>query len=209
VVDVSRNAEPAQTGPLVRVGRQPLHRITGELLGRDLIFGLEPSWADLETDGMDPVSRSIQATFTEFSVPDLAGDGEAMVGLPRRFVLGDTPMPFPASTAMVRTALGLDGAPADVAALALLVGEGHPIVLDGYAGASASQAALELSRWVLVDVGTLSWNTVQQAVALTRAAGPAASTSASRRSTAVSRSRGWVRAGCSRNNSRPCSCSVS
>lgn len=166
---VAAGTAPAAAALSVRLRRLPLHTPKDEPAGQDLeVTGLASAApaghpadhpaghpadpADQPADPIGALTRGLTTLLVEYPVTELAGEGLAVVALTPQVVTGGLPVPFDPGAAVIRTGVGAQGHPAELAALTALADAGHPLALDGITGSAAARPALSLVRYAVVDV---------------------------------------------------------
>ena len=137
----------------VHVGQQAIVDASGEAHGYGLLF--RPSAGATAAgafDGDAAIAHVLVATFLEFGLQDLVGDRLAFVNVPRAFLVGDLPLPFPAGQVVLEV---LEDVAADAqvfAGIAELSAAGHPIALDDVTAERDRGDLLHLADYVKIDL---------------------------------------------------------
>lgn len=137
----------------VHVGQQVIVDRAGRSVGCELLFRAfgGAAGADVQ-DGDLATAQVLVATFLEFGLERLVGDGLAFVNLPRAFLVGDLPLPFPPGQVVLEV---LEDVPADpdvLEGIARLVRQGHRIALDDVTAERSREELLHLAHFVKIDL---------------------------------------------------------
>jgi EAL and modified HD-GYP domain-containing signal transduction protein len=149
---------------LVHVGRQPILDAEGRLYGYELLFRGTADATASHTSGNGAradaaTTATILSAFSEFG-SQLLGGRLGFVNLTRAFIVGDLPVPFPPSSAVLEV---LETVPIDDAVIegaSRRVAEGHRLALDDFVWTPDAVPLLELADIVKLDVLDPTWDEV-------------------------------------------------
>ena len=157
-------AVPATSPALVHVGRQPILDASGALYGYELLFRGTAMATVADTPGAGEgayaaTTATILSAFSEFG-SQLLGGRLGFVNLTRAFMIGDLPVPFPPSSAVLEVleTIEIDGALIEGARRR--VAEGHRLALDDFVWSDSARPLLELADIVKLDVLESTWDEV-------------------------------------------------
>ena len=153
---------------LVHVGRQPIIDGDGRLYGYELLFrGAAQATASHTPEtgsGADAATTAtILSAFSEFGSQLLAGR-LGFVNLTRAFLVGELPVPFPPSAAVLEVLESIVIDDEVVAGARQRIAEGHRLALDDFVWHEAAGPLLELADIVKLDVLEPSWDEVLETV---------------------------------------------
>ncbi len=137
----------------VHVGHQAVVDVSGQPVGYELLFRASGDAAGADVrDGDRATAQVLVSTFLDFGLQGLVGDRLAFVNLPRTFLVGDLPLPFPTGQVVLEV---LEHVPADphvVAGVAGLRKQGHLIALDDVTAERSREDLLHLADYVKIDL---------------------------------------------------------
>jgi EAL and modified HD-GYP domain-containing signal transduction protein len=168
---MARTVAAIVTSPaLVHVGRQPILDATGALYGYELLFrGTATATMANTPDGGEGADAATTATilsaFSEFG-SQLLGGRLGFVNLTRAFMVGDLPVPFPPSAAVLEVLETIEIDDAVIEGARRRVAEGHRLAMDDFVWSESARPLLELADIVKLDVLEPSWDEVLETVAL-------------------------------------------
>lgn len=137
----------------VHVGQQVIVDARGATVAYELLFRAAADRADADVeDGDAATAQVLVATFLEFGLHGLVGDRTAFVNLPRAFLVGDLPLPFPPGQVVLEVLEDVPADPEVVAGVAALVRAGHAIALDDVTADKGREELLHLARYVKIDL---------------------------------------------------------
>jgi c-di-GMP-related signal transduction protein len=141
---------------MVHVGRQAVYDRGGAVMGYELLFrageNATTAGESMLRLGTQATSQVIVNTFTEFGLDRLVGNRLAFINLTRDFLVGDLPVPFSPSDAVLEV---LESVPVDeqvVAGVSKLAAQGYAIALDDFVWGSGHERLLGLASYVKLDV---------------------------------------------------------
>jgi c-di-GMP-related signal transduction protein len=138
----------------VHVGRQPIYDRGLRVVGYELLFRAHAeARSALDRYSDDTATAQVLVnTFAEFGIASLVDRKLAFVNVPRRFLVGEMPIPFAPGAAVLEI---LENVPTDAEVLAgarSLVQAGHILALDDFIGEPEREPLLDLAAYVKVDV---------------------------------------------------------
>ena len=130
----------------VHVGQQVIVDATGGVVAYELLFRAERELGDARvSDGDAATAQVLVATFLDFGLHELVGDHLAFVNLPRAFLVGELPLPFPAGRVVLEVLEDVPADPEVVAGITALRSAGHLIALDDVTAAAPREERLHLA----------------------------------------------------------------
>lgn len=137
----------------VHVGQQVIVDATGGVVAYELLFRAERELGDARvSDGDAATAQVLVATFLDFGLHELVGDHLAFVNLPRAFLVGELPLPFPAGRVVLEVLEDVPADPEVVAGVTALRSAGHLIALDDVTAAAPREELLHLAHFVKIDL---------------------------------------------------------
>src|SRR5450755_4730897 len=164
----SRAVATAYRPALVHVGRQPILTATGSLYGYELLFRATAQATAATVGGVNATpdaatTATILSAFSEFG-SQLLGGRLGFVNLTRAFIVGDLPVPFPPSAAVLEVLETVRIDDDVIKGARARVAEGHRLALDDFVWSDGAPALLELADIVKFDVLEPSWEEVLDTV---------------------------------------------
>jgi c-di-GMP-related signal transduction protein len=150
----------ARSSSAVRIVRFPVHQVTGEMAGYELIFRGATDGAGVENENV--TTSAILSAFSEFDGRDLLGRHDGFIQLTRPFLIGELPLPVaPESSVLEVPARGglteelLQG-------VSDLAGAGFRIALRNITWQDITQSdqaepLMELADVIALDVHSAPW----------------------------------------------------
>ncbi len=147
----------------MHVARQPVYDAAGTLFGYELLF--RPSRDATESlvspdDGDAATTSTILTALSEFQPADLLGGRPGFINLTRTFLVGDLPVPFDPSVAVLEVLESVQPDPEVIAGARELAESGYRLALDDFVWTPASAPLLEIADIVKVDILNLPWEQV-------------------------------------------------
>jgi len=137
----------------VHVGQQAIVDAAGTPVAYELLFRSAAGATSARVqDGDQSTAQVLVATFLEFGLRDLVGDLPAFVNVPRAFLVGDLPLPFPPGQVVLEV---LEDVTADedvVAGIERLVEQGYRFALDDVTARDGREGLLHLAQYVKIDL---------------------------------------------------------
>jgi EAL and modified HD-GYP domain-containing signal transduction protein len=144
--------EPRDTGAsLVHLGRQAIYDRAGDVVAYELLFRDAAGATQTSRRSAQATSRVIVAAFTEFGLDQLVGQRACFVNVTREFLVGELPVPFDSSQAVLEIIETVDVDDAVVEGVTELISRGFTIALDDYTPGSHDRL-LPLTTFVKVDL---------------------------------------------------------
>lgn len=144
-----RRAAPAFT----HVGQQPIVDLSGRPIGHELLFRATGDAAGAAvSDGDAATAEVLISTFLDFGLSSLVGDGLAFVNMPRAFLVGDLPLPFPPGRVVLEVLEDVPVDPEVLSGVARLRAQGHAIALDDVTAQRNRAELLHLADFVKIDL---------------------------------------------------------
>jgi EAL and modified HD-GYP domain-containing signal transduction protein len=156
----------------VHVARQPILDGDGRLYGYELLFRgrAEATVANAPRGGYDAdaaTTATILSAFSEFG-SQLLGGRLGFVNLTRAFMVGQLPVPFPPTVAVLEVLETITIDDAVIEGARRRVSEGHRLAMDDFVWRPEMGPILELAEIVKIDVLALGWDEVVETMARCR-----------------------------------------
>lgn len=137
----------------VHVGQQAIVDAAGSPVAYELLFrsAADATSARVE-DGDQSTAQVLVATFLEFGLRDLVGDLPAFVNVPRAFLVGDLPLPFPPGQVVLEVLEDVTADDEVVAGVERLVAQGYRFALDDVTARDGREQLLDLAQYVKIDL---------------------------------------------------------
>lgn len=137
----------------VHVGQQAIVDAGGSPVAYELLFrsAADATSARVE-DGDQSTAQVLVATFLEFGLRDLVGDLPAFVNVPRAFLVGDLPLPFPPGQVVLEVLEDVTADDEVVAGVERLVAQGYRFALDDVTARDGREQLLDLAQYVKIDL---------------------------------------------------------
>jgi EAL and modified HD-GYP domain-containing signal transduction protein len=137
----------------VHVGHQAVVDASGHPVGYELLFRASGDAASAAvSDGDRATAQVLVTTFLDFGLHGLVGDRLAFVNLPRAFLVGELPLPFPAGQVVLEVLEHVTADAEVVAGVARLREQGHLIALDDVTAERSREDLLHLADYVKIDL---------------------------------------------------------
>lgn len=137
----------------VHIGHQAVVDVSGQPIGYELLFRASGQAISAEVlDGDRATAQVLVSTFLDFGLEGLVGDRLAFVNLPRAFLVGDLPLPFPPGQVVLEVLEHVPADPEVVAGVARLREQGHLIALDDVTAERSREDLLHLAHYVKIDL---------------------------------------------------------
>jgi EAL and modified HD-GYP domain-containing signal transduction protein len=137
----------------VHVGQQVIVDAKGRPHGYELLFRSSAGAAGAGSfDGDAATAQVLVATFLEFGLQDLVGDRLAFINVPRAFLVGQLPLPFPPGQVVLEVLEDVDPDAEVLAGIEQLSAAGHLIALDDVTAERDRGELLHLADYVKVDL---------------------------------------------------------
>ena len=137
----------------VHVGRQAIVDAAGTPAAYELLFRSAADAASAQVENGDQsTAQVLVTTFLEFGLHDVVGALPAFVNVPRAFLVGELPLPFPPGQVVLEV---LEDVPADedvVAGVERLVEQGYRFALDDVTARDCREELLPLAQYVKIDL---------------------------------------------------------
>jgi len=153
----------------IYIGRQPIYDRKLELFAYELLYranNVRNSAGDINHD--HATTQVVLNAFLEFGLEQLVGQNLAFINLPRSFVVGDMPMPFPKEHVVLEILEDIKVDDNFLNAVRQLHGKGYQIALDDFTYHPHLRPLLEASKIVKIDFLALSRAEIQEHVAALR-----------------------------------------
>jgi c-di-GMP-related signal transduction protein len=152
--------------PRRRVARQLVRAENGDVVGYELLFGVDQDGAPEQIDLRR--SQAITAAFAHLAQQHLGARRALFVNATRAFLTGALPVPFSAQNAVLEV---LDDVEVDdqvLAGVTALRERGYRVAVDGWAQGPAIEALLAIADFVRVDVRQVEPGSLVELVAYVR-----------------------------------------
>jgi EAL and modified HD-GYP domain-containing signal transduction protein len=143
---------PADASPLIHVGRQPIYDRSGDVIAYELLFRDAAEAVTASRRSAQATSRVIVSAFTEFGLDHLAGSKACFINVTREFLVGELPVPFDSSQAVLEVVETVRVDDDVVAGVAALVERGFTIALDDFEWGSSAERLLDRATYVKLDM---------------------------------------------------------
>ena len=150
----------------IYIGRQPIFNRQLELIAYELLYRASTTRnAAGIVDHDHATTQVVINAFLDFGLEQLIGDKRAFVNLPRSFIMGDNPLPFPHDRVVLEILEGMQVDEAFLNAVRKLRAEGYEIALDDFIYHPDLQPLIGLSKIVKIDFVALSRDEIREHVA--------------------------------------------
>jgi c-di-GMP-related signal transduction protein len=147
-------SQPAERRPLIHVGRQPIYDRAGDVFAYELLFRDAAHAVAASHRNAHATSRVIVSAFTEFGLQQLAGSKACFINVTREFLIGELPIPFDSSQAVLEIIETVDVDGVVIDGVRDLIARGFTIALDDFIwGASSEQLETEEQLRQAFDLG--------------------------------------------------------
>jgi c-di-GMP phosphodiesterase len=136
----------------VHLGRQPVFDADLTVVGYELLFRSAGSTTAQISDPEQATADVVVKTFTDFGLETVVGSKLAFVNLPRGFLTGSKPLPFPPQGVVLEV---LEDVVADrpvLEGMRALRAAGYRFALDDFVWSDATEPLIELCDYVKIDV---------------------------------------------------------
>jgi c-di-GMP-related signal transduction protein len=158
-------SQPAERRPLIHVGRQPIYDRAGDVFAYELLFRDAAHAVAASHRNAHATSRVIVSAFTEFGLQQLAGSKACFINVTREFLIGELPIPFDSSQAVLEIIETVDVDDVVIDGVRDLIARGFTIALDDFIWGASSEQLLDLATYVkidMADVQTATWAEIVQ-----------------------------------------------
>jgi EAL and modified HD-GYP domain-containing signal transduction protein len=155
---------PADSRPLIHVGRQPIYDRSGDVIAYELLFRDAAEAVVASRRSAQATSRVIVSAFTEFGLDQLAGSKACFINVTREFLVGELPVPFDSSQAVLEVVETVHVDDEVIKGVAELVGRGFTIALDDFEWGSTAERLLDRATYVKLDMLEVEVEHVREAV---------------------------------------------
>ncbi|MEV6636539.1 HDOD domain-containing protein [Actinoplanes sp. NPDC051470] len=137
---------------LVHVGRQPIFDAAGTVVAFELLFRGSVDAVQAGRQDTYATSQVIINAFTEFGLPEVAGDKLCFINLTTEFLTGELTLPFGPEQVVLEVLETVTVDDAVIAGITALVEAGYRIALDDFVFGSAHERLLPLASYVKLDL---------------------------------------------------------
>ncbi|MBN1171024.1 MAG: HDOD domain-containing protein, partial [Micromonosporaceae bacterium] len=155
---------------MVRVARQPVYDLDGQIVGYELLFRDSNGAVSAIRRDARATSQVMVNAFTDLSLGDLLGGQLCFLNVTREFLVGDLPVPVAPDHLVLEVLGSVDLADQEVAdGIRRLADQGYAIALDGAAWGPSCPAVLPLVSYIKLDVTTTDRETARTIAAASTA----------------------------------------
>ena len=137
---------------LVHVGRQPIFDAAGTVVAFELLFRGSVDAVEAGRQDTYATSRVIINAFTEFGLPEVAGDKLCFINLTTEFLTGELTLPFGPEQVVLEVLETVTVDDDVIAGITALAEAGYRIALDDFVFGSAHEDLLPLASYVKLDL---------------------------------------------------------
>jgi len=153
----------------IYIGRQPIYDRNLDLFAYELLYRPNNKLNAAGVIDHDlATSQVLLNAFLEFGLERLVGKKRAFINLPRSFVVGDLPLPFPKEQVVLEILEDIEPDAVVIEAVRRLSAEGYEIALDDFIYHSNLRPLISASKIIKIDIINLPRGTVRDHVALLR-----------------------------------------
>ena len=153
----------------IYIGRQPIFNQKMELVAYELLYranSTRNAAGDIDHD--HATTQVVINAFLDFGLEQLVGEKRAFINLPRSFIVGDKPLPFPKERVVLEILEGMKIDEAFLNAVRKLRAEGYELALDDFIYHPNLRALVSLSKIVKIDFVALPRDQIQEHVTALR-----------------------------------------
>ena len=150
----------------IYIGRQPIFNRNLDLFAYELLYRAnneQNAAGGIEHD--HATTRVMINTFLDFGLEQVAGKKPVFINLPRSFIVGDNPLPFPKERVVLEILEGIEIDEPFLNALRKLRADGYKIALDDFIYHPDLRPLVALSKIVKIDFRVLSRERIREHVA--------------------------------------------
>jgi len=150
----------------IYIGRQPIFDRNLDLFAYELLYRANQvrNAADI-VDHDHATTQVVINAFLDFGLEELVGNKLAFINLPRNFIIGDKPVPFPKERVILEILEGIDVDDDFLNAVRKLRAAGYEIALDDFIYHPDLRPLVKLSKIVKIDFMALARNEIEEHVA--------------------------------------------
>ncbi len=150
----------------VFIGRQPIYDRNLELYAYELLFRRNDT-ANLAGDLDDDLATAqvVINAFLEFGLDQIVGQHPAFINLPRKFIVGDIPLPFSKDQVVLEILEDVEVDHQVITAVKKLRADGYTVALDDFVYHSSLRPLVETSQIVKMDLLALPRGAIREHVA--------------------------------------------
>jgi c-di-GMP-related signal transduction protein len=137
---------------LVHVGRQPIFDRSGQVVAYELLFRGSMDAVEAGRQDTYATSQVIINAFTEFGLPEVAGDRLCFINLTSEFLTGELSLPFGPEQVVLEILETVEITDEVIAAITALTEAGYRIALDDFVWGSGHERLLALASYVKLDL---------------------------------------------------------
>jgi len=155
----------------IYIGRQPIFNRKLELIAYELLYRANNTRNAAEVVDHDHATTQVVINaFLNFGLEQIVGEKRAFINLPRSFITGDKPLPFPKERVVLEILEGMKIDETFLNAVRKLRADGYEIALDDFVYHTDLHPLVTLSKIVKIDFVALSRDEIQSHVAVLREA---------------------------------------
>ncbi|WP_327001936.1 HDOD domain-containing protein [Dactylosporangium sp. NBC_01737] len=137
---------------VVHVGRQPIYDRDGAVVAHELLFRAGATASTASRRDAHATARVLVAAFTEFGLDEVAGGRVCFINLTRDFLIGQLPLPFDCSQAVLEVLETTDVDEEVLAGVTALHEQGYTIALDDFVFGTSHERLLDVATYVKIDM---------------------------------------------------------
>lgn len=137
---------------MVHVGRQPIYDRDGAVVAHELLFRAGATASTASRRDAHATARVLVAAFTEFGLDEVAGGRVCFINLTRDFLIGQLPLPFDCSQAVLEVLETTDVDEEVLAGVTALHEQGYTIALDDFVFGTSHERLLDVATYVKIDM---------------------------------------------------------
>ena len=150
----------------IYIGRQPIFNRNMDLFGYELLYranNIQNAAGDIDHE--HATTTVMINAFLEFGLENLVGQKPVFINLPRSFIVGDIPLPFPKDRVVLEILEGIEVDEPFLNSVRQLRAEGYNIALDDFIYHPDLRSLVTLSKIVKIDFLVLSRDKIKEHVA--------------------------------------------
>lgn len=153
----------------IYIGRQPIFNRNLDLFAYELLYRANNVQNAADVIDHDHATTQVMINaFLDFGLEQLVGEKPAFINLPRSFIVGDKPLPFPKERVVLEILEDIEIDEALLSAVRKLRADGYEIALDDFIYHPDLRSLVTLSKIVKIDFMALSRDEIQEHVAALR-----------------------------------------